>query len=60
METSTVQSDKGIGFAVLFSVVTVLGAAAMIAAPSQLTKAVGFGLAMVAASLAVSAIHLFW
>jgi hypothetical protein len=60
METSTVQSDKGIGFAVLFSVVTVIGAVAMIAAPGQLEKAVGFGLAMVAASLAVCAIHLFW
>jgi hypothetical protein len=60
METSTVQSDKGIGFALLFSIVALLGAVAMVAAPDQLGKAYGFAIAMLAASFAVVAIHVFW
>jgi hypothetical protein len=53
MARNTVQTDKGIGLGALFSILTVLGAVAMLAAPSQFGKAAGFGLAMVAALLAV-------
>jgi hypothetical protein len=60
METGTVQSDKGIGLAVLFSVLTIVAAVAMFAAPGQFAKAVGFAVAMIAACLAVAATHLYW
>ncbi|CQR50331.1 MULTISPECIES: DUF7525 family protein [Haloferax] len=59
METKTVQSDKSIGFAALFGVLTLVGAGLMVAGPDQLTKALGFMLAIIAASLAVSGAHLF-
>lgn len=57
---STVDSDKGIGFAVLLSLVTLLGAAVMLVGPGQLAKAWGFALAMVAAGLAVVFTQLYW
>ena len=59
METKTVQSDKSIGFAALFSVLTLVGAGLMVAGPDQLTKAVGFAVAIAAASLAVAGAHAF-
>lgn len=59
METETVQSDKSIGFAALFGVLTLVGAGLMAAGPDQLTKALGFAVAIIAASLAVSGAHLF-
>ncbi|ADQ67623.1 hypothetical protein GL213_10215 [Halogeometricum borinquense] len=59
MQTESVQSDKGIGFAVLFSIITVIGAAGMIVG-DQLTAAVGFAVAIIAASLAVVAAQTFW
>ncbi|SEK59871.1 DUF7525 family protein [Haloferax larsenii] len=59
METKTVQSDKSIGFAALFSVLTLVGAGLMVAGPDQLTKAAGFAVAIVAASLAVAGAHAF-
>lgn len=59
MDTKTVQSDKSIGFAALFGVLTLVGAGLMVAGPDQLTKALGFGVAIIAASLAVSGAHLF-
>lgn len=55
MAHGSVQSDKGIGVTVLFSLVTLGGAAAMLAAPGQFATALGFALAMVAAILAVVA-----
>jgi hypothetical protein len=57
---STVDSDKGIGFAVVLSLLTLVGAAVMLAGPGQVTKAWGFGLAMVAAMLAVVFTQLYW
>ncbi|SFR44163.1 DUF7525 family protein [Halogeometricum limi] len=60
MQTKSVQSDKGIGFAVLFSVVTVIAAAGMVVSGDQLTTAVAFAVAVVAASLAVVAAQAFW
>ncbi|KAB1188742.1 MULTISPECIES: hypothetical protein [Haloferax] len=59
METKTVQSDKSIGFAALFGVLTLVGAGLMIAGPDQLTQAIGFAFAIIAASLAVSGVHIF-
>ncbi|SFL11336.1 hypothetical protein SAMN04487950_2532 [Halogranum rubrum] len=60
MEVHAVQSDKGIGFAVLFSLVAIGGAAVLLLAPGQVTKAWGFALAMVAASIAIVGTHLYW
>ena len=52
-------TDKGVGFGVLFGILAVVGALAMLAAPGQLTKAGGFALAMVAALLSVVAIQAY-
>ena len=57
---STVSSDKGIGFAVVLSLLTLVGAAVMLGGPGQVTKAWGFALAMVAAMLAVVFTQLYW
>ncbi|WP_142856653.1 DUF7525 family protein [Salinigranum halophilum] len=57
---ASVGSDKGIGFAVVLSLLTVVGAAVMLAGPGQMTKAWGFALAMVAAMLAVVFTQLYW
>jgi hypothetical protein len=57
---STVGSDKGIGFAVVLSLLTLVGAAVMLAGPGQVAKAWGFALAMVAAMLAVVLTQLYW
>ncbi|WP_380679812.1 DUF7525 family protein [Salinigranum sp. GCM10025319] len=57
---STVSSDKGIGFAVVLSLLTLVGAAVMLAGPGQVAKAWGFALAMVAAMLAVVLTQLYW
>ncbi|MFB6089854.1 MAG: hypothetical protein ABEJ97_02235 [Halobellus sp.] len=62
METASAATDKGFGLTVLFSIVALLGVAGMFAAGltgAQLLAAVGFAVAVVAASLAVSATHLF-
>lgn len=59
MEAS-VGSDKGIGFAVVLSLLTLVGGAVMLAGPGQVTKAWGFALAMVAAMLAVVFTQLYW
>ena len=60
MAEHAVQSDKGIGFAVLFSLVALGGAGMMFAAPGQLTKAWGFALAMTAAAIAIVGTHVYW
>lgn len=60
MQTESVQSDMGIGLALLFSVVTVLAAAGMVAVGDQLATAAGFAVAVVAASFAVVAAQAFW
>jgi len=62
MGTASASSDKGFGLTVLFSVVALLGVVGMFIAGltgDQLVAAVGFAVATVAASLAVSATHLF-
>ena len=62
METGSASSDKAFGLTVLFSVVALLGVVGMFIAGltgDQLVAAVGFAVATIAASLAVSATHLF-
>ncbi|QCJ48136.1 MULTISPECIES: DUF7525 family protein [Haloprofundus] len=59
MATQTTQTDMGIGVAMLFSVLALVGAAVMLVGPDQLTQAWGFAGAMVAASLAVVAVHVY-
>lgn len=54
-----VESDVGLGLTVTFALLTLAGGAAMLAAPGQLTKAGGFGVAMVAATLAVVAAQVY-
>jgi hypothetical protein len=48
-------TDKGVGFGVLFGILAVGGAVAMLVAPGQLSKAGGFALAITAATCAVVA-----
>jgi hypothetical protein len=60
METGSVDSDMGIGLALLFSSLTLVGAVVMYAAPGQVTKAWGFAAAMVAATLAVVVAQVYW
>lgn len=53
MATQHSESDMGIGLTVLFGLLALSGAAAMAVAPTQIGKAWGFGVAMLAAALAV-------
>ncbi|MFB6147084.1 MAG: hypothetical protein ABEJ08_05295 [Halobacteriaceae archaeon] len=57
--TDAVESDMGLGLTVLFGLLTLLGAVAMLAAPGQGTKAWGFALAVLAATLAVVASQVY-
>jgi hypothetical protein len=59
MATQTFESDVGVGLTVLFGLVALVGAGAMLAAPGQVAKAWGFALAMVAATLAVVAAQVY-
>ncbi|MFB6251125.1 MAG: hypothetical protein ABEI27_05475 [Halobellus sp.] len=62
METASAASDKGFGLTVLFAIIALLGVVGMFVAGltgDQLIAAVGFLVATVAASLSVSATHLF-
>jgi len=52
-------TDKGLGLALAFGVLAVLGAVVMYAAPSQFDRALGFLLAIVAGALTVSAVGIF-
>jgi hypothetical protein len=64
METDAVETDMGIGMSVLFGLLTLAGAVAMLGGGlfeplGQVTAAAGFALAMVAAMLAVAATQLY-
>ena len=62
MATTSTSSDKGFGLTVLFAILAFLGVVGMFVAGltgDQLVAAVGFAVATIAASLAVSATHLF-
>jgi hypothetical protein len=60
MESTTAGSDMGIGLTLVFSLLTVGGAVVMFGSGDQFTAALGFGLAIVAASLAVVASQALW
>lgn len=59
MVEPTASTDMGIGLALALSAVAIIGALVLYAGPTQLGQAWGFMAAIVAASLAVSAVHLF-
>jgi len=60
MATESVGTDMGIGLGVLFSLLAGVGALGMyLGAPDELA-AWGFALAVLAGSLAVVAIHVYW
>lgn len=52
-------SDMGLGLLLAFSALALIGAGILFGAPTQLGGAWGFLIAIVAASLAVSVIHIF-
>ena len=54
-----VESDVGLGLTLSFALVALVGAVAMLAAPGQATKAWGFALAVVAATLSVVAAQVY-
>lgn len=59
MAESTVGSDKALGIGLILSVFAVIGAIVMYGGPTQLSKAWGFALALVAAMLGVIAFQAF-
>ena len=59
-DTQTVSSDMGIGLGVVFSLLALVGAGVMIAAPTQSLRAWGFAAAMIAAGLAVVGAQALW
>jgi hypothetical protein len=59
MATESVQSDKGLGIAVVFSILAVLGALVMLAGPDQMSKAWGFAAACLAGAIAVVAVQIW-
>jgi len=60
MSETVARSDMGIGLAMFFVVVAIVGAAGMfVAASDQIIAAWSFAGAMIAGSLAVVAVHLY-
>ena len=57
--TDAVESDVGLGLVMILSLVTLVGAGAMLAAPTQAATAWGFAVAMLAAALAVVVPHVY-
>lgn len=58
MEQS-VESDKGIGLGIVFSLIAVVGTLIMLTGGAEITIAWGFAAAMIAATLAVVAIQVY-
>lgn len=59
MAERAASTDMGLGVMLALSAVAIVGAVVLLGAPTQLGQAWGFMGAIVAASLAVSAIHVF-
>ncbi|MUV88920.1 hypothetical protein GJ629_02600 [Halapricum sp. CBA1109] len=58
-ETATA-SDMGIGLSMLFGALAIVGAGIMyVAAEDQIVAAGGFGLAVLAGSLSIAALHVY-
>ena len=60
MAETQVSSDMGIGLGVVFSLLVLVAAGVMVAAPTQGLRAWGFAAAMLAASLAVVGTQVLW
>ncbi|SEH42363.1 hypothetical protein SAMN05192561_101894 [Halopenitus malekzadehii] len=59
MSEGATGSDVGLGVGLAAAAIVAIGAVVMFAGPSQIVTAGGFGVAMIAAILSVSAFHLF-
>jgi hypothetical protein len=59
MALDAVETDKSVGFGVLFGILTAAGALLMLAGPGRLAKAGGFALAVVAALCSVVAVQVY-
>lgn len=57
--TTETQTDKGVGLALAFGALAVVGAGLMLFGGSQTTMAWGFAAAMVAGALAVMAVQIY-
>lgn len=57
---NAMESDKGIGFAVLLTILAVGAAAVTYVTAGTETAGWGFAAAMVAGSLLIAGIHLYW
>lgn len=55
----TVESDKGIGLGLTFSLLAVVAGLVMLGAPTEIARAWGFAAAVGAGVLAVVAIHVY-
>ena len=60
MTEETMTSDTAVGLSLVFGVVAVVGAGWMFAEGGDEMAGVGFALAMVAATMSVVAVHLYW
>jgi len=60
MATGTVESDKGIGLGILFSLLAGAGAVGMYLGAPESLAAWAFAAAMILGSLSVVAIHFYW
>lgn len=56
-ESST---DVGVGLTLALGAIATIGAALMLTGAPEIEAAWGFGIAMVFASLAIVAVHLYW
>ena len=59
MATESVSTDMGTGLALVFGAVATVGAGFMLAGGSQQAMAWGFALAVLAGTLAVTAVHVY-
>lgn len=54
------KTDKGMGMALIFGVLTVIGALAMLVTAPDATAGWGFAAAVLFGSFAIVAIHVYW
>ena len=59
MATETAGSDMGVGLALAFTAVTLVGVWFLFAGAAQITRAWGFAFAMLAATIAVVGLHAY-
>lgn len=60
MTEETMNSDMAVGLSLVFGVVAVVGAGWMFVEGGDEMAGVGFALAMLAATMSVVAVHLYW